>query len=153
MFGLDEVVEDVVAIDGKEGVAQQLVALSFFALELIDDFEVDVLVVELGDQAADQDQSLLSAEPIVLGVLDGAHQHCIESLVVPIFQPPHHILQGLNLSQVLLLFAELQVAEHQQSDGYLQMLPLGTFVQRVFQLIEESEDIVDVILARQVDWL
>lgn len=89
----------------------------------------------------------------MLGVFDGAHQHSIEPFAVPICQSPHHVLQGLNLPQMLLLFAVLEVAEHQQPDGYLQMLPLSTFIKRILQFIEKSEDIVYVILTRQVDWL
>ncbi len=73
LAGPDEVVEDVEAVDGAEGVSQQLVAFLFLAVELVDHFEVDVLVVELGDQAANQNQSLLSAEPIVLWVLYRSH--------------------------------------------------------------------------------
>ena len=97
VFGLDEVVEDVVAIDGKEGVGEQLVALGLFAVELVDDFEEDILVVEFGDEAADQDQSLLCVQSVILGVFDGAHEHSVESLVVPVCQWPHHILQGFHL--------------------------------------------------------
>jgi hypothetical protein len=52
LAGPDEVVEDVEAVDGAEGVSQQLAAFLFLAVELVDHFEVDVLVVELGDHAS-----------------------------------------------------------------------------------------------------
>jgi hypothetical protein len=125
LAGPDEVVEDVEAVDGAEGVSQQLVAFLFLAVELVDHFEVDVLVVELGDQAANQNQSLLSAEPIVLWVLYRSHQHSVESLVVPLLYPPHYLLQGFDLSLVFLLSAGLEVGEHEQSDGDFEMRGLG----------------------------
>lgn len=53
MLGLDEVIKDIESIDGKEWVSQQLVSFLLFTLKLIHDLEVDVFVVDFGDEAAD----------------------------------------------------------------------------------------------------
>lgn len=54
---------------------------------------------------------------------------------------------------MLLLFGDLEVGEHEESDGYLQMACLGALTERIFQFVKKCEDIVNVVVAGQVDWL
>jgi hypothetical protein len=109
MVRSEQVLHQIEAVDCGEGIPEQLVSLLLLVVELVHHLEVEILVVELGDETGNQYQSLGRVDSVVFWIFDCADDDAVELLAVPIRERTHHLLQCLDFALVILLLARMEV--------------------------------------------
>lgn len=130
-----------------------MVASAVLAGELISNLVEEVLVVELSDEAADEDQSMSCSNSVVLWIFDGTDQHCVELLALPFSQLAKQFSQRFGLPLMLFLLAAQQVVEHEEPQGYSQVLSLLHLLDRLVQLMQQRDDVIHIPFPQQINWL